>query len=181
MFPYGDLVRLTPLCSCYRSCSKWRLRAAEIRKPCTTLYQFNLPSVLICFFCCRTLAEGYDIPKTYLETNEIPHGQSDLSDAMNPSLQPLTKKQRKLVEKNPGSLIAIAQGARLAIKECQYQFRGRQWNCPVKDSNVGGSIFGKILSLGEGKSTISVYFDIFMCVSVLISIISHLSCMSTNV
>lgn len=68
---------------------------------------------------------------------------------MNPSLQPLTKKQRKLVEKNPGALIAIAQGARQAIKECQYQFRTRPWNCPIKDSNVGGSIFGKILGLGE--------------------------------
>ena len=70
-------------------------------------------------------------------------------DTVHPSSQILTKKQRKLVEKNPGSKVAIAQGALQAIKECQYQFHTRRWNCPTKDSNVGGSIFGRILNVGK--------------------------------
>ena len=66
-----------------------------------------------------------------------------------PSVQILTKRQRKLVDRHPGSIIAVVQGARQAIKECQYQFHTRRWNCPTKDSNVGGSIFGKILNIGK--------------------------------
>lgn len=71
----------------------------------------------------------------------------------------LTKKQRRLVEKNTGSLEAIVEGARQAIKECRYQFRSRPWNCPVQQSNVGGSIFGKILSLGKVLVAIHVQFS----------------------
>nr|ARJ36956.1 wnt1 [Membranipora membranacea] len=93
-----------------------------------------------------TLADGYD-EASYLETNQIPRRQSE-SLVMSPSMAHLTKKQRRLVEKNTGSLEAIVEGARQAIKECRYQFRSRPWNCPVQQSNVGGSIFGKILSLG---------------------------------
>lgn len=96
---------------------------------------------------CRTLADGYD-ESSYLETNQIPRRQSE-SLAMSPMMAYLTKKQRKLVEKNTGAYEAIVEGARQAIKECRYQFRNRPWNCPVKRSNVGGSIFGKILNLGE--------------------------------
>lgn len=102
---------------------------------------------------CRTLAQDYDVPKPHLETNEIQPGMmNDYSpvDNVNPSMQQiLTKKQRKLVEKNPGSIVAVAQGALQAIRECQYQFHTRRWNCPTKDSNVGGSIFGRILNVGE--------------------------------
>ena len=40
-------------------------------------------------------------------------------------------------------------GARLAIKECKYQFRNRRWNCPTHDDGHGGPIFGKILQKGK--------------------------------
>lgn len=65
-----------------------------------------------------------------------------------PSLQPLTRKQRRIVVKNRGTIIAIAKGARMAINECQYQFRNRKWNCPTSDDSHGGSVFGKILLKG---------------------------------
>lgn len=100
----------------------------------------------------RTLAQDFDIPKSYLETNEIQPGMmSDYSPVENisPSAQILTKKQRKLIEKNPGSIVAVAEGALQAIRECQYQFHSRRWNCPTKDSNVGGSVFGRILNVGK--------------------------------
>ena len=73
---------------------------------------------------------------------------------MNPSLQPLTKRQRKLVTKNPGTILAIAHGARRAMEECQFQFRNRRWECPTSDTTNGGSIFGKILHKGEGENQI---------------------------
>ena len=67
----------------------------------------------------------------------------------NPRLLPLTKRQRKLVTRNPGSLVAVAKGARLATDECQFQFRARRWNCPLFWDGYGTSVFGKILQRGE--------------------------------
>ncbi|CAL1546894.1 unnamed protein product, partial [Lymnaea stagnalis] len=66
----------------------------------------------------------------------------------NPSLEPLTKKQRKLVTKNPGSIVAVENGAKLAINECKFQFKNRRWNCPTHFDGHGSSIFGKILQKG---------------------------------
>ncbi|XP_013420028.1 protein Wnt-1 [Lingula anatina] len=66
----------------------------------------------------------------------------------NPSLQPLSRKQRKLVAENQGTIIAIAKGARLAVDECQHQFKNRKWNCPTSDDSHGGNIFGKIMLKG---------------------------------
>lgn len=65
-----------------------------------------------------------------------------------PSLLPLTKKQRKLVTKHPGTISALQNGARMAIDECKFQFRNRRWNCPTQDVGNGGPIFGKILDKG---------------------------------
>ncbi|XP_052080014.1 protein Wnt-1-like isoform X2 [Mytilus californianus] len=65
-----------------------------------------------------------------------------------PSLLPLTKRQRRLVSKNPGTILALMNGARMAIEECKYQFRNRRWNCPTHDDSHGGPIFGKILQKG---------------------------------
>ncbi|XP_064598197.1 protein Wnt-1-like isoform X2 [Liolophura sinensis] len=67
---------------------------------------------------------------------------------VNPSLQQLTRRQRRLVTKNPGTVLAVAKGAKMAIEECQYQFHDRKWNCPTSDNTHGGSIFGKILQKG---------------------------------
>ncbi|KAK2141278.1 hypothetical protein LSH36_1129g00039, partial [Paralvinella palmiformis] len=67
---------------------------------------------------------------------------------INPSLQPLTRKQRRLVTKNPGSIMAIARSAKMAVEECQLQFKNRRWNCPVFDGDHGRSVFGKILRKG---------------------------------
>ncbi|XP_061183958.1 protein Wnt-1-like isoform X1 [Saccostrea echinata] len=73
-----------------------------------------------------------------------------------PSLLPLTKKQRKLVTKNPGTILALTNGARMAIDECKFQFRNRRWNCPTQDVGNGGPIFGKILEKGN-RETAFIY------------------------
>lgn len=61
---------------------------------------------------------------------------------------PLRRKQRRLLHTNPGSLLAIAKGMKLAIAECKQQFRDRRWNCPTTDHMLGKSVFGKIVQRG---------------------------------
>ena len=69
---------------------------------------------------------------------------------LTPPVHPLTRRQLKLVSKNPGTTMAVASGARLAVEECQHQFRHRRWNCSVmSEYSHGGSIFGKILKKGR--------------------------------
>nr|QEE82521.1 wingless [Urechis unicinctus] len=79
--------------------------------------------------------------------------QPDPHHYINPSMQPLTRKQRRLVARNPGTMTAIARSARLALDECQFQFRHRRWNCPVSEASHGGSVFGKILKTGCRESS----------------------------
>lgn len=99
-----------------------------------------------CTFSFRTLAIDSEQPKSYLETNEIMR-QTPLE--MDSRIRILSKKQKKLVDRNPGALDSVARGAQMAIKECQHQFRNRRWNCPIKKSELGVSVFGKILNIGE--------------------------------
>jgi len=61
----------------------------------------------------------------------------------------LRKKQKKLLKDNPGLLIAITKAMRLAIHECQHQFKDRRWNCPVYEWKNGKSIFGRIIQTGK--------------------------------
>ncbi|KAL8163627.1 UNVERIFIED_CONTAM: Proto-oncoprotein Wnt-1 [Gekko kuhli] len=62
---------------------------------------------------------------------------------LDPSLQLLSRKQRKLIRQNPGILHSISSGLQSAIKECKWQFRNRRWNCPTMP---GPNIFGKIVN-----------------------------------
>ncbi|KAI1291766.1 Protein Wnt-1 [Halotydeus destructor] len=61
---------------------------------------------------------------------------------------PLRRKQRRLVRDNPGILLAIVKGLKMAVTECQYQFKDRRWDCPTQDFMKGKSIFGKIVQRG---------------------------------
>lgn len=89
---------------------------------------------------CRTLA---NIGRP---SNDL-HSNTQLYNS--PSLLPLTKRQRRLVTKNPGTILALMKGARMAIDECKHQFRNRRWNCPTYDDDHGRPIFGKILQKGK--------------------------------
>lgn len=62
---------------------------------------------------------------------------------------PLRRKQRRLVRDNPGVLAAVARGLKLAVDECQYQFKDRRWNCPTSDFLKEKNIFGKIVQIGK--------------------------------
>ncbi|MBN3303438.1 WNT1 protein, partial [Amia calva] len=65
---------------------------------------------------------------------------------LDPSLQLLSRRQRRLIRVNPGVLHAIAGGLHTAIKECKWQFRNRRWNCPTTAHSPG--VFGKIVNRG---------------------------------
>uniref|UniRef100_UPI00358F8D93 protein Wnt-7b-like n=1 Tax=Myxine glutinosa TaxID=7769 RepID=UPI00358F8D93 len=61
----------------------------------------------------------------------------------------LVPRQRSLCRSRPGALIALGEGARIAMDECRYQFRYSRWNC----SNMGqGSLFGGEARVGSREA-----------------------------
>lgn len=58
----------------------------------------------------------------------------------------LLQGQRKLCQLYQDHIAYIGEGARMGIKECQYQFRQRRWNCSTVDNS---SVFGRVMQIGE--------------------------------
>uniref|UniRef100_A0A673KQR7 Protein Wnt n=1 Tax=Sinocyclocheilus rhinocerous TaxID=307959 RepID=A0A673KQR7_9TELE len=52
----------------------------------------------------------------------------------------LAGKQAELCQTQPEIVNEVAKGAKLGVRECQYQFRFRRWNCTSQNK-----YFGKIL------------------------------------
>lgn len=62
--------------------------------------------------------------------------------------------QRKLCQRNVKIVEIVARAAKLAIDECQHQFKYKRWNCSIfNDTNV----FGKLMQ----TSKISFFILIF--------------------
>lgn len=57
------------------------------------------------------------------------------------SLTFLTAEQRAYCQNNPKIFSIITRSLRLAIEECQYQFRNQRWNCSIFNQS---EIFGKL-------------------------------------
>uniref|UniRef100_A0A8C4YIX5 Protein Wnt n=3 Tax=Durocryptodira TaxID=1579337 RepID=A0A8C4YIX5_9SAUR len=57
----------------------------------------------------------------------------------------LSPGQRKLCQLYQEHMVYIGEGAKNAIKECQYQFRQRRWNCSTVDNT---SVFGRVMKIG---------------------------------
>jgi len=57
----------------------------------------------------------------------------------------LSPRQTKFCQLYPDHMASIGRGARLAIAECQWQFRHRRWNCSTVDDN---SVFGPVIDRG---------------------------------
>ncbi|XP_061411816.1 protein Wnt-6 isoform X2 [Lethenteron reissneri] len=64
----------------------------------------------------------------------------------------LAGKQAELCVTAPNVVAEVAKGAKLALKECQHQFRFRRWNCTVTNK-----YFGKILQQADIRETAFVY------------------------
>ncbi|KAK1125426.1 hypothetical protein K0M31_005794 [Melipona bicolor] len=56
----------------------------------------------------------------------------------------LTAKQQAICSRSPPVLQAVSAGARLAIEECQHQFRSARWNCSISSENPD-NIFGGVM------------------------------------
>uniref|UniRef100_A0A8C3KWM5 Protein Wnt n=1 Tax=Chrysolophus pictus TaxID=9089 RepID=A0A8C3KWM5_CHRPC len=61
----------------------------------------------------------------------------------------LSPGQRKLCQLYQEHMVFIGEGARSAIKECQYQFRQRRWNCSTVDNT---SVFGRVMKIGSRET-----------------------------
>lgn len=59
----------------------------------------------------------------------------------------LSPGQRKLCQLYQEHMAYIGEGAKTGIKECQYQFRQRRWNCSTVDNT---SVFGRVMQIGKG-------------------------------
>lgn len=60
-------------------------------------------------------------------------------------LQGLVRKQKGLCKRNLEVMGAVRNGAKMAIDECQHQFKNRRWNCSTIDSVA---LFGNVLKTG---------------------------------
>lgn len=60
-------------------------------------------------------------------------------------LQGLVRKQKGLCKRNLEVMGAVRNGAKMAIDECQHQFKNRRWNCSTVDSVA---LFGNVLKTG---------------------------------
>ncbi|XP_054706674.1 protein Wnt-4-like [Uloborus diversus] len=66
------------------------------------------------------------------------------------NLPGLTKRQVKICKKNLEVMDSVRLGAEAALKECQWQFRGRRWNCSTISNST--KIFGKALAEGTREA-----------------------------
>ncbi|XP_044611474.1 protein Wnt-5b isoform X2 [Equus asinus] len=61
----------------------------------------------------------------------------------------LSPGQRKLCQLYQEHMAYIGEGAKTGIKECQYQFRQRRWNCSTVDNT---SVFGRVMQIGSRET-----------------------------
>lgn len=60
----------------------------------------------------------------------------------------LAGKQAELCQLEPEIVQEVAKGTKLGVRECQYQFRFRRWNCTSHSK-----YFGKILQQGKASTS----------------------------
>ncbi|KAM9326456.1 protein Wnt-5a [Gastrophryne carolinensis] len=61
----------------------------------------------------------------------------------------LSQGQKKLCLLYQDHMQYIGEGAKTGIKECQYQFRHRRWNCSTVDNT---SVFGRVMQIGSRET-----------------------------
>ncbi|XP_014208971.1 protein Wnt-1-like [Copidosoma floridanum] len=63
----------------------------------------------------------------------------------------LTNKQQSICNRSPPVLQAVRAGARLAIEECQHQFRLSRWNCTISPESTD-NIFGGVMLVNSREA-----------------------------
>lgn len=69
--------------------------------------------------------------------------EGDVTKAICNTINGLTKEQREICIAHPDAMVAVGDGIRLAMEECQRQFREHRWNCTLtgKHNNSFGYVF----------------------------------------
>ena len=57
----------------------------------------------------------------------------------------LSSGQIKLCQLYQDHMSSVSRGAQLGIRECQWQFQNRRWNCSVVEKDA--SVFGPVLEI----------------------------------
>jgi len=76
------------------------------------------------------------------------------SSALCARLSGLSPGQRRFCQLYEDHMPSVAGGVRLAVTECQRQFRYRRWNCSTAshhtgNTNVTSSLFGHVTDIGK--------------------------------
>lgn len=86
----------------------------------------------------------------------------------------LSHGQTRLCQMYQDHMASVSRGAHMGIRECQFQFQTRRWNCSTVDDS---SVFGPVVDIGEFQyNRFSFLFFSFMIIS---SISKHLPPQST--
>ncbi|XP_037616948.1 protein Wnt-16 [Sebastes umbrosus] len=108
-------------------------RSCGVRHMCT----LTLLLACVCPLCCRATWMWLGVTPTLAPEHQ---GCADL---------PLSHRQTELCRLKPFLLPSIQDGARLAIAECQSQFRHERWNCSTTEHP---SVFGHELTSGTKET-----------------------------
>lgn len=108
---------------------------------------------ILCHVCCRLVVHiWWSVHLSYflrsLAMNPIQRPEMYIIGAqpLCSQLTGLSQGQRKLCQLYQDHMVYIGEGAKTGIKECQYQFRQRRWNCSTVDNT---SVFGRVMQIGE--------------------------------
>ncbi|XP_029969028.1 protein Wnt-16 [Salarias fasciatus] len=113
-------------------------RSRGVRRMCA----LSLLLASVCPLCCR----ANWIPGLGAEAGG-PDGSAGCAEL------PLSPRQRALCRRKPLLLRSVRDGARLAVSECQNQFRHERWNCSTTEEPPG---LGPELTAGT-KETAFIY------------------------
>jgi len=108
---------------------------------------------ILCHVCCRLVVHiWWSVHWSYflrsLAMNPIQRPEMYIIGAqpLCSQLTGLSQGQKKLCQLYQDHMVYIGEGAKTGIKECQYQFRQRRWNCSTVDNT---SVFGRVMQIGE--------------------------------
>jgi Na+-transporting NADH:ubiquinone oxidoreductase subunit NqrF len=78
-------------------------------------------------------------------------GSTFKNENMCHNLKGLNRKQIRVCKRNVELMTSVKEGAEMAIRECQHQFKYRKWNCTTINKK-NEPVFGNALNKGKDSS-----------------------------
>lgn len=114
---------------------------------------FGIYRLFFFFFCLLFINRNLSLCRSLGMNPMNPVNPVQMSEVYIIGAQPLCSQlaglsqgQKKLCQLYQDHMQFIGEGAKTGIKECQYQFRHRRWNCSTVDNN---SVFGRVMQIGR--------------------------------